>query len=312
MIFDDSRKEFAMITAQVFFAIPMDTLPQITLANSVTIDLPYVHFGRTPVEYILYIIIDGVMYLTEDGIEYTLKPGDFILLDPSRYHFGRKGSRCFYYYIHFTAANITELHQHPEEYQKLLSKQRVQAATLTDMAAPELSHLLLPKYFHLPGRTFVQLQHDARNLLLSFHNPIEFHVQTSNLMLLSLFIKMQQYLTNHTLGENKHEHSTLPLEIIAYLKIYYPEKITGERLEKHFYKNFDYINRVFKKAMGKTIFQWLNDYRILEAKKLLQSHFYTHRQIAEKTGFSNEFYFSRVFKKVTGSTPSEYQKEFTD
>lgn len=301
-----------MINTEIFFSIPTDALPQVTLANSVTIDLPYVHFGRTPVEYILYIIIEGVMYLTEDGIEYTLKPGDFILLDPSRYHFGRKGSRCFYYYIHFTADGITECHRQTEEYQKFLSSQRVQATNLTEKAAPAVSTLLLPKYFHLPKHTCVQLQHYAKNLLLAFHNPIEFHVQTSNLMVLSLCIMMQQSLANHTLGENKYEHNALSLEIIAYLKIYYPEKITGERLEKHFYKNFDYINRVFKKAIGKTIFQWLNDYRIHEAKKLLQSHFYTHRQIAEKTGFSNEFYFSRVFKKLTGSTPSEYQKKFTD
>ena len=130
-------------------------------------------------------------------------------------------------------------------------------------------------------------------------------------MLLFLFIMMQQLLTDHALEENKQERSALSLELIAYLKIYYPEKITGERIEKHFYKNFDHINRVFKKAIGKTIFQWLNDYRISEAKKLLQSNLYTHKQVAEKTGFSNEFYFSKVFKKLTGSTPSEYQKQFT-
>lgn len=299
-----------MINSDIFFSIPPNQLPDISLANSVTIDLPYVHFSRTPTEYILYIILDGVMYLTEGDTDYTLKPGDFILLDPSRLHFGRKGSRCFYYYIHFSIPGIRETSYSPEDYAQILFRQRTHCNALTEEAAPDNSPILLPKYFHLPDHSCTRLQHYAKNILLSYHNPIEFHAQTANCLLLSLFIMMHQHLTDHTLGKNEQASHALSLEIIAYLKIYYPEKITGERLEKHFYKNFDYINRTFKKAIGKTIFQWLNDYRISEAQKLLQSNYYTHKQIAEKTGFSNEFYFSRVFKKLTGTTPSEYQRQF--
>lgn len=299
-----------MIHTDLFFSLPPNQLPSISLANSVTIDLPYVHFRRTPTEYILYIILDGVMYLTEEEMEYTLRPGDFILLDPSRCHFGREGSRCFYYYIHFTLPDIREASYSLEEYGQILFRQRTQCAVPARDASPDSSPILLPKYFHLPEHSCTRLQHYAKNILLSFHNPIEFHEQTANCQLLSLFIMMHQHLTDRTLGKNEQASRALSLEIIAYLKIYYPEKITGERLEHHFYKNFDYMNKTFKKAIGKTIFQWLNDYRISEAQKLLQSNLYTHKQIAENTGFSNEFYFSRVFKKLTGSTPSEYQKQF--
>ncbi len=298
-----------MINSNIFFSIPPNQLPSITLANSVTIDLPYVHFSRTPIEYILYVILDGIMYLTEGQTEYTLMPGDIILLDPSRRHFGRKGSRCFYYYIHFSLPNIREISHSLEEYMQILSRQRIQCTALSKDAPSPDAPILLPKYFHLPEHSRPQLQHHAKNILLSLHNPIEFHHQTASCQLLSLFITTHQYLADRALGESEQASRALPLEVIAYLKIYYPEKITGKKLENHFYKNFDYINRTFKKAIGKTIFQWLNDYRISEAQKLLQSNLYTHKQIAEQTGFANEFYFSRVFKKLTGSTPSEYQNK---
>lgn len=299
-----------MITTETYFSIPSDILPDISLANSVTIDLPYVHFRRTPTEYILYVVIDGVMYLTEDTTDYTLGPGDFIFLDPARCHYGREGSRCLYYYIHFSVPGITEMHCQPEEYFQTLSRQRLQIAAFSDRAAPGETPLLLPKYFHLPEHSRSKLQYQSKNLLLSYHQPIEYNRQTACCMLLSLFITMNQLLTDHALEENKQEINALSLELIAYLKIYYPEKITSERIESHFYKNFDYINRQFKKAIGKTIFQWLNAYRISEAKKLLQSNLYTLKQVADRTGFSNEFYFSRVFKKLTGNTPSEYQRQY--
>lgn len=299
-----------MIHTDIYFSLPANSLPCVTLANSVTIDLPYVHFQRIPTEYILYIILDGEMYLTEDTTEYTLKPGDFIFLDPSRCHFGREGSRCFYYYIHFSLSDITEVHYPLEEYLKILFQTRLHASAFTDSALSEISHVLLPKYFHLSGQFFSQLQSYAKNLLLAFHRPIEFHTQTCNCMLLSLFIMMQHTLTDLASHQSNYKYNVLSLEIIAYLKIYYPEKITSKRLEQHFYKNFDYLNRIFKKAIGSTIFQWLNNYRINEAKKLLQTSNIAHQHIAEQTGFSNEFYFSKVFKKITGITPTEYRKQF--
>ena len=58
---------------------------------------------------------------------------------------------------------------------------------------------------------------------------------------------------------------------------------------------------------GKTIFCYLNEYRITESKKLLYSGLLTNKEIAEKVGFHNEFYYSKVFKQYTGLSPREYK-----
>ena len=50
--------------------------------------------------------------LAEDGITYHLHPGDFILLDPDKYHEGKQITYCEYYYIHFQHETI-HLMTHP-------------------------------------------------------------------------------------------------------------------------------------------------------------------------------------------------------
>lgn len=297
---------------ETYFSFPKNELPDIRLVNTVTIDLPYVHFRRQPSEYILYMILDGVMYLTEGTVEYTLKPGDMIILDPSRIHYGRKASRCYYYYIHFQFSTIKECHMTSKEYHQILTKQRITVSSPKKEKNTDDSVLILPKYIHLSSNSLQQLEHLAHNVQIFFHTPIEFHDQQAQCALLSLFYKWEQLMTDHVIEKAPVDIDYLVPQLIAYLKIYYYDNLSSEQLEKHFHRNFDHLNRKFKKATGYTIFQWLNHFRISEAKKLLAAGYYSQAQIAEQTGFSNEFYFSRVFKRITGITPTEYKKSFTN
>jgi YesN/AraC family two-component response regulator len=66
--------------------------------------------------------------------------------------------------------------------------------------------------------------------------------------------------------------------------------------------------------MGKLIYQetalhfadYLNYYRILRAKELLESTNLKVYEIAERVGYNNVEHFTRVFKKLVGSSPSVY------
>lgn len=72
--------------------------------------------------------------------------------------------------------------------------------------------------------------------------------------------------------------------------------------------NFDYLNRIFHRINGKSIFQYLTFVRINRAKELLATTDMKLWEIAEETGFSDQFYFSRQFKKHTGMSPTFYAK----
>ena len=73
-----------------------------------------------------------------------------------------------------------------------------------------------------------------------------------------------------------------------------------------------YAGRMFKKAYGITIFDYLFEKRMQQAKKLLEDPYMKIYEIAEKLGYSNKAYFSSTFQKYWGMTPSEFRKSKSD
>jgi two-component system response regulator YesN len=65
---------------------------------------------------------------------------------------------------------------------------------------------------------------------------------------------------------------------------------------------------MFKKELGKSFIDYLNDIRIEKAKGLLKDVKYKTYEVAEIVGISDAHYFSKLFKKHSGMTPSEYRE----
>ena len=72
------------------------------------------------------------------------------------------------------------------------------------------------------------------------------------------------------------------------------------------------LSELLNEGVGKTFYEFVNDYRLEEVKsKLGDPEFanYTILGIALDSGFNNKNTFNRYFKKQTGQTPSEYMRE---
>lgn len=67
--------------------------------------------------------------------------------------------------------------------------------------------------------------------------------------------------------------------------------------------------RFFKKSTGKTVVQFINDYRISHACKLIYNEHESISNIAFESGFQNISNFNRVFKKITGMSPSKFRSQ---
>ncbi|HZY36417.1 MAG TPA: AraC family transcriptional regulator [Mucilaginibacter sp.] len=65
--------------------------------------------------------------------------------------------------------------------------------------------------------------------------------------------------------------------------------------------------RYFKKQTRKTFTDFINEYRINEAKNLLLLD-KTVTETCYATGFEQLSYFNRIFKKITGENPSDFKK----
>jgi AraC-like DNA-binding protein len=69
-----------------------------------------------------------------------------------------------------------------------------------------------------------------------------------------------------------------------------------------------YLKKGFKEIFGITVYDFVQEQRMLKAKLLLTTTDFTVSQVADEIGFSSMSNFSSAFKKHTGVFPSELQK----
>ena len=97
---------------------------------------------------------------------------------------------------------------------------------------------------------------------------------------------------------------------INYINEHYSEQLTLYEVAAHTFVTTFYISRMFKKELGTTFVDYLNDLRIEKAKELLKNVRYKSYEVASLVGIPDPHYFSRLFKKHSGITPSEYRDNF--
>lgn len=71
--------------------------------------------------------------------------------------------------------------------------------------------------------------------------------------------------------------------------------------------NKSYLSRLFKKEVGKTISDYIQDKKIETAQNMLIYSDFSPAQIASILAFPNQSYFTEIFHKKTGMTPKNYQ-----
>jgi transcriptional regulator GlxA family with amidase domain len=70
------------------------------------------------------------------------------------------------------------------------------------------------------------------------------------------------------------------------------------------------LKRRFKLATGSTLIGQVQNLRIEEAKRLLESGNEAFEDIAVEVGYENPAFFRRLFKRCTGLTPGQYRRMF--
>ncbi|WP_339310984.1 response regulator [Paenibacillus sp. FSL M7-0896] len=77
---------------------------------------------------------------------------------------------------------------------------------------------------------------------------------------------------------------------------------------QHMFMSPAHLNMLFKQDTGTTITQYIRDYRIELAKKLIMNEHYKMNAISELCGFASPSYFAKVFRICTSVTPVEFRK----
>ncbi len=302
------------MTPQEFYCIPSDGLIRVRFVDQTIINPPYIHTKRKAGEYIVYIIKHGEMRLREDREILTLKPGDFCILDKDRTHEGLKATECDYYYIHFSYPEFRLIQEPGDEIMKRLlhTRQDTLKSNPFSYEKCEDNLLYLPKYWHMPNKAdWVKIEVLVQQAIQENYHSLENHKVLCALRIQEAFIEISRSFVTAWQEEYSKQlpgYYTKVQEILEWINKEYAQEITGDLLEVKFGKNFDYMNRIFKKAIGQTIFQYLTKVRINHAKILIINTPMRMGEVGEKVGFPDEYYFNRVFKKHVGVPPAAYAK----
>lgn len=95
---------------------------------------------------------------------------------------------------------------------------------------------------------------------------------------------------------------------VLYIRKHLNEAIELEKLAEISCLSKDHFIRLFKKELGTTPLQYINQKKIEKAQLLLITEELAVKEIAFQLAFDDYSYFNRLFKKTTGVTPQEYRR----
>ena len=96
--------------------------------------------------------------------------------------------------------------------------------------------------------------------------------------------------------------------ILKYVEEHYDEHITIDDMAALTFYSKSHFMKFFKAHMGTGFIEYLNDYRLTIAERLLRTSDASVLEIAEKSGFDNLSYFNRIFKRKYGQSPRKQRR----
>lgn len=126
-----------------------------------------------------------------------------------------------------------------------------------------------------------------------------------------LFQLLFLLISNRNKKETAPAAQTKSLEkmktILKYVEQHYAEHITIDDMAALTYYSKSHFMKFFKSHMGTGFIDYLNDYRLTMAERLLRSSDESILDIAEQSGFDSLSYFNRIFKRKYGEAPGRWR-----
>ena len=99
-------------------------------------------------------------------------------------------------------------------------------------------------------------------------------------------------------------------DIYSFIRSHFKEHISLDQIADKVNMTVPAFCRYFKKISRKTFTQFVNEYRVVHASKLLAETSLSITEVSFESGFNNFSHFNKSFKSFTSKSPSAYRKEF--
>jgi AraC-like DNA-binding protein len=251
---------------------------------------------HTHTHYEIYYFRKGKCnYLIGDKI-HVLMPGDLLLMHGMTLHCANVDPSIEYSrtIIHFDPTYVQSMIQQPYTLNVLKPFQELRNHKFQLHAAEQQQveeTLLRLETFYYQG--------DA----ISFHR---YHLLFLDLLYL-IYSYSQKPLQDKPAFPSAKEHHVQ--SIITFIEANFQKDIHLEEMELSLHLSKYYLVKIFKEITGLTIFTYLYQRRINQAKVLfLLQKDLSITDICYQVGFKHPAHFSRIFKQLIGSTPEKYRR----
>lgn len=232
-------------------------------------------------------VIKGCLYLEIEDVRYTVYENEYILVPPYKNIVGFKpcpaGSK--FIWIHFFPKGnvfISQTNTQPSYYEARIPRQ----STMFDK-----NHILSTVY------QLLELSQISKGLVLD--------IAVSEL--LATVSDDYKLLIKH----NRSASSKYSIENVrSWISAHLSEINSSQEIADAFNFTSIYLNRIFKKNFGISLYQYVIRQKIEKAKYLLESTDKTIYQISWEAYFKDSKNFSKTFKRRVGLTPRAYRDSY--
>lgn len=102
--------------------------------------------------------------------------------------------------------------------------------------------------------------------------------------------------------------SPVILKLLEYIEDNYKYDLNLKEISDKLNINAIYLGQLFQRETGTLFSDYINNFRVNKAKKLLSDTTLKASEIGILVGYTNKNYFYRKFKNIAGVTPSEWRK----
>lgn len=103
--------------------------------------------------------------------------------------------------------------------------------------------------------------------------------------------------------------SVMTSMVEEYIRLNYMNDISMSETARAVGYSEPYFCKMFKLQYGQSFTSYLTEYRVREAKKLLDQPNVNVKEVGVRVGYADSNYFTKVFKRLEGVNPSEYRMD---
>lgn len=133
--------------------------------------------------------------------------------------------------------------------------------------------------------------------------------QTRNL-LSEIWLLLLQELAHTQLKASLPKNQDRLLNMLAYIQENFDRKLTLQEIAEASAVSTRECLRCFQASIRQSPMEYLMDYRVQAATKLLETTDLSVTEIAMRTGWGSSSYFAKMFHRLRGKTPNAHRKEY--